>query len=44
MRKTALILWRTYWDNVTRRAYLLFTFGLPTLLLFLPLLLLLIFG
>ena len=36
MHRIWLIFWHTYWGNITRRGYLLFTFGLPIFLIAVP--------
>jgi ABC-2 type transport system permease protein len=36
MRRIWLIFWHTYWGNIARRGYLLFTFGLPLFLVAVP--------
>lgn len=36
MRRTWLLFWQTYWSNITRKSYLFFTFGLPFILVAIP--------
>jgi ABC-2 type transport system permease protein len=36
MRRTLLIFWQTYWSNITRRSYLMFTLGLPFFIVAIP--------
>jgi ABC-2 type transport system permease protein len=36
MRRIWLIFWHTYWSNISRRGYLMFTFGLPLFLVAVP--------
>ncbi|MDM8527593.1 ABC transporter permease [Anaerolineales bacterium HSG24] len=37
MKRIWLIFWHEYWSHITRRAYLLFTFGFPAMLIGTPL-------
>jgi ABC-2 type transport system permease protein len=36
MRKIWLLFWHTYWDNISRPGYLIFTFGLPFFIVAVP--------
>ncbi len=36
MRRTWLVFWHSFWTNISRRSYLLFTFGLPFFIVAIP--------